>query len=188
MTLETTQPQQAVRGYGLAIYSDGNADRCGFLDHSPVLVPSFAERVAGRRRLRFHEGPRLTRRGGDIFCADGNTANFVRQAVEETLQRERDDANAFRVTGASVSQRRLYKFLRVSVTKIESGAEDSRTFTLEAPSLEVQQCGQREFAEFLTALDKREIDDPDELVGLTVNRRGMLTPYWSAPLGVDRSG
>ncbi|WP_040114234.1 hypothetical protein [Rhizobium gallicum] len=69
----------------MTIYSDGEKNVCGFLDGSPVLVPTGVGKEDDRRRFRFSEGERELRSKGDIFCADMGTAGFVRQAINEKL-------------------------------------------------------------------------------------------------------
>lgn len=94
-------------------------------------------------------------------------ASFVREAINEKLGRERDLANAFRITITSLSRRNRFLFLRVFVAGVASGEPDCLEFTLEAPSYEVQKDGQQEFGQFLDAVGLTEIEDSDELVGLT---------------------
>lgn len=161
---DTSKP---VHGYGLYLYDNGDSDVCGFLDGSPVLVPTNVEKDGDRRRFRFAEGTRKLRNLGDVFCPDIEAAAFVREAINEKLARDRDAANAFRVTGASVSRRSRFLFLRVFVAGIESGEPDCFEFTLEAPSYEVQKDGQRVFGQFLEAIGLSGVEDSDELVGLT---------------------
>jgi hypothetical protein len=58
------------------------------MDHSPVLVPVRAERTDAGRRLRFAEGSRELRQSGDVFVADLDMADFVREAINEKFARE----------------------------------------------------------------------------------------------------
>ncbi|MBB4272771.1 hypothetical protein [Rhizobium mongolense] len=161
---DTSRP---VHGYGLMIYSDGEKNVCGFLDGSPVLVPTGVGKEDDRRRFRFSEGERELRTKGDIFCADMGTAGFVRQAINEKLERDRDAANAFRIVETHVSRRRRYEFLNVSTVRLQTGDIETLGFTLEAPSYEVQQEGRREFGQLLDAVGLTSIDDSNELHGLT---------------------
>ncbi|MDF0659692.1 MULTISPECIES: hypothetical protein [unclassified Rhizobium] len=157
----------AVRGYGLTVYNDGDRDICGFLDGSPVLIPSRVENDGNLRRLRFNEGKREIRSRGDIFCADAEIAALVREAVNEKLQRDADAANAFRVTHSGVTRRGKFVFVTVHVVSIQSGAPDIFKFTVEAPSYDVQYDGQAEFGKFISAFGLSEIGDTNELHGLT---------------------
>lgn len=182
MTATRTRP---VRGYGLAIYRDQCDHKfCGFLDGSAVLVPTRTERTPEGRRIRFSEGTRELRAAGDVFCADAETAGLVRQALTEHFERERADANAFRVVSANPSQRQRYLFLYVGIANMRTGAVDTVSFTLEAPDLHVQRDGQAEFVRFIDALGLTEIDDSDLLIGRTAtfsgSGRGRVFRRWSA--------
>lgn len=155
-----------VRGYGLLMYNDQNGHEvCGFLDGSPVLVPTRAERTPEGRRIRFAEGKRELRQFGDIFCADPTIAGLVRKALNEKFSRERDAANAFKVISANVSSRRRFSFLHVGIANLLTGASETLSFTLEAPAYYVQKDGQEEFSRFIDALGLTEIEDSDLLVG-----------------------
>jgi hypothetical protein len=165
--LRVSEITSDVRGYALAVYNDGQRDVCGFLDGSPVLIPSRVEKDGNRRRLRFNEGRREIRSRGDIFCADSATAALVREAINEKLERERDAANAFRVTDSAITRRGKFLFVTAYVVSVRSGAPDVFKFTVEAPSYDVQEDGQKEFGRFLSALGVREIGDTNELHGLT---------------------
>ncbi|MDX0065889.1 hypothetical protein GOB13_23460 [Sinorhizobium meliloti] len=179
-----TVESRPVRGYGLTIYNDGAREVCAFLDGSPVLAPAGVEKDGDLRRIRFAEGTRQLRSMGDIFCPDFEIAGFVRQALNEKLERDRDAANAFVVTGSRVSRRRCYLFLTVDARFLKSGGIEHFTFTLEAPSYEVQRDGQQEFAQFLSAVGLSSIEDSVELHGLeaTLERRGDVVIFkrWAA--------
>ncbi len=175
---ETNKP---VRGYGLLIYNDGDREVCNLLDGSPVLVPTNIERDGNRRRFRFSEGTRELRNLGDVFCPDMGIAGFVREAINEKLERDCDAANAFRITGTRVSRRNRYLFLRVDVFILKTGEANDFFFVLEAPSREVQDDGQREFGKLLAAVGLTEVEDGDELVGRTATfeRRGDFVTFKS---------
>jgi hypothetical protein len=179
------QESTHVRGYGLTIYRDHNDhESCGFMDGSPVLVPTRTERTSEGRRIRFAEGKRELQRAGDVFCADVETAGLVRDALNEKFSRERDAANAFRVVSATVSSRRCYCFLHVTVVSVATGSTETMSFTLEAPDYEVQRDGQAEFGRFIDALGLTEIEDSDLLVGRTATFEGAgesrIFKRWSA--------
>jgi len=160
-------------GYGLMLYADPSGRKgCGFLDGSPVLTPTRIERTPEGRRIRFAEGKRELPRAGDIFCANSETAGLVREAINEKFARERDSVNAFRVVSATVSNRRCYCFLHVTVVNIATGSVDTMSFTLEAPDYDVQKDGQAEFGRFIDALGLMEIEDSDLLVGRTATFEG----------------
>lgn len=166
--LRSNLSTRPVRGYGLTLYSDQTGhDVCGFMDGSPVLTPTRIERTPEGRRIRFAEGPRELRQAGDIFCANSATAGLVREAINEKFARERDSANAFRVVSATVSHRRCYCFLHVTVANVATGSIDTLSFTLESPDYDVQKDGQAEFGRFIDALGLTEIDDSDLLIGRT---------------------
>ncbi|NVD41277.1 hypothetical protein HT585_20585 [Ensifer sp. HO-A22] len=181
MSKAETRP---VRGYGLMLYSDGNREVCGFLDGSPVLVPARVERDGNRRRFRFSEGAHLLRNLGDVFCPDMAIAGFVREAINEKLERDCEAANAFRITGTKVSRRNRYLFVRVDVFILKTGESNDFTFVLEAPSLDVQEDGQREFGQLVKAVGLTEVEDSDELVGRTATfeRHGEVVAFktWAA--------
>ena len=158
---------RVTKGYGLTIFNDGERDICAFVDGSPVLVPSRIERDGSRRRFRFTEGSREIRARGDIFCADSETSGFVREAINEKIQRDSDAANAFRIVAAKASRRQSYLFMHITTVRVHTGDTEAISFTLEAPSYEVQQDGQREVGAFLDALGRAFLNESDELLGLT---------------------
>ncbi len=167
------QQSTPIRGYGLTLYTDpGGRKGCGFIDGSPVLTPTRIERTAEGRRIRFAEGGGELRRVGDIFCANSETAGLVRQALTEKFERDRAAANAFRVVSATVSNRRRFCFLHVTVANVATGGSETLSFTLEAPSYDVQKDGQAEFGRFIDALGLTEVDDSDLLVGRTATYEG----------------
>jgi hypothetical protein len=120
------------------------------------------------------------------------TAGFVREAINEKLQREREEkiereldaANAFQVTRTNVTRRRLYLFVHVDVVFLASGKTDTFSFALEAPSRELREDAQREFGQLLRAVGLTEIEDSDELLGrtATLERRneGVVFKRWVA--------
>lgn len=157
-----------VSGYGLFKYRDHlGRQACGFLDGSPVLVPTKVERTPDGRRLRFAEGARELQQLGDIFCANSEVAGLVREALNEKFERQRAEANAFRITSAKISRRQAYLFLHAELTGIRTGVTDTVSFTLEAPDYKLQREGRREFEHFIEALGLGSCDDTDQLVGRT---------------------
>jgi hypothetical protein len=165
LTRIITEPRP-VLGYGLTIWNDGEREQCGFLDGSPVLTPSAVE-PGERRRLRFNEGPRQIRAVGDIFCPDIEVACLAREAINEKLQRDRDEDNAFFVADASVSRRVRYLFVRVTIQNRKSGERERIAFTVEAPRAELQEEGQQEFMHFIDALGVSVPEDVERLRGCT---------------------
>jgi len=161
-------------GYGLMLFNDPSGRKgCGFMDGSPVLTPTRIERTPEGRRIRFTEGKRELRQCGDIFCASSATAGLVREAINEKFERDRAAANAFRVVSATVSSRRHYFFLHVTVASVATGATETLSFTLEAPDYDVQKDGQAEFGRFIDALGLTEIEDSDLLIGRTATFEGF---------------
>ncbi|WP_421579951.1 hypothetical protein [Shinella sp. M31] len=162
-----------VRGYGLTLYRDQDGhDVCGFLDGSPVLVPTRTEKTPEGRRIRFAEGKRELPQVGDIFCANSETAGLVRDALNEKFGRERDAVNAFRVVSANLSRRQRYLFLYVGIANMQTGSVDTVSFTLEAPDERVQRDGQAKFGRFVDALGLTEIADSDMLLGRAATMGG----------------
>lgn len=155
-------------GYGLMLFKDPSGRKgCGFMDGSPVLTPTRIERTPEGRRIRFAEGKRELRQIGDIFCANSETAGLVREAINEKFERDRAAANAFRVVSATVSSRRRYCFIHVTVASVATGGSETLSFTLEAPDYDVQKDGQAEFGRFIDALGLTEVEDSDLLIGRT---------------------
>ncbi|WP_455918834.1 hypothetical protein [Ensifer canadensis] len=154
MSKAETRP---VRGYALSIapLRPGWRPIAGYLDGSPVLTPeTVIANDNGKRRFRFVEQvggkttPRQTRMVGDVFCADHNTVEFVRAAINEKLIRDQDaeiNRNTFRIFGSTVTQVGEETVLKLAAERLSDGETVTFDFTLESPKAERQEAGEAHF-------------------------------------------
>ncbi|MDI7923384.1 hypothetical protein [Ferirhizobium litorale] len=172
-----------IRGYALAV--DRDRDTAYFLDGSPVLLPEGV--IANDNelwRFQFVENPghrldtsRCRRVVGDVFCADYRTSLFVREAIQEKLEREAEEvaAGAFRIFGADISRVDGDDVLKLAATRIR----DSQTLTfdivLQSKNKGRQYDGQLAFSRLCKALRISEIDDCDLLVGRIASLKKLPT-------------
>lgn len=162
-----------VTGYALAI--DYHRNGAYFLDGSPVLVPSAViANDNSPRRLELVENPgrkldtsRCRRVVGDIFCADIHTAAFVKEAIEEKLEKQAAAiaGNAFRIFGTDITIKDGETVLKLAATRIADSETLNFEMVLESADFTRQAEGQWLFSRLCHVLRITDIDDSDLLIG-----------------------
>ncbi|AHG47893.1 hypothetical protein RLEG12_18525 [Rhizobium leguminosarum bv. trifolii CB782] len=160
-------------GYALAI--DHHRDVAYFLDGSPVLSPSaVVANDNGPRRLELIENPgqqlntsRCRRVVGDVFCADIDTASFVKDAVQEKLARDAAAvaAGTFRIFGTDIRIKGGEAVLKLAATRLADSETLTFEMVLESGDFTRQAEGQWLFTRLCRALRISDIEDADLLVG-----------------------
>tara|TARA_R110002020_G_scaffold53905_8_gene150469 strand:+ start:5555 stop:6139 length:585 start_codon:yes stop_codon:yes gene_type:complete len=178
-----------INGYGLMIYNDGTRDVCGLLDGSPVLRPSRIENTENGRRFRFAEGKREVRSLGDIFCPNMTTAGFVREAVNEKLERDaaREEARqklartAFVVESVVERERGSMSFVAVHCSYINPPHERFHlNFVSGARRPELNMLARQELESFAFSLGLPKIDHVEDMIGRTASMAlddGTVVPW-----------
>lgn len=176
---ERTQ-NETVRGYGLGLdlTETDTAARIYWLGGSPVLSVGKTEHSGKRRRLGLVEWygktppqPHASRGVADIFCVDWRTADYVRNAVQEKIERDKPQPvdlshpQRFQIIDTDVSSDGPCTTLSLSCRGLETGAVCNLLIPLESADYETQQRGQRELAQLAAVLGISVLDDADILIG-----------------------
>jgi hypothetical protein len=175
-----------IHGYAIAIEDCRGAvpTFAHILDGSRVLYPeSIVDGEQEPKRFEFVEyfgegiAPTHCRHVcGDIFVPDGVTARFVRDAINEKLERHRDlavDRNAFEIFATVIREINGEDVLTIATVALKGGASRTLEFVLTSRDRHRQNAGQYSFASLCNAVGITEIENAELLHGRVATFAGL---------------